>query len=270
MLEGARLMQFPAGTRLAKSTRPQNNAVFPRERLFGELDDKRGAACTWIAGPPGAGKTALLASFVGERALGCLWHLIDAGDADPFAFFGTLGQGAQLALGHHAATALPPCTPDAAFSLPTFARHFFRELFALAPGLMLVLDDYHEAPPQCPLHDIVRAAIEQTPPDAHIAVLSRTHPPPTLARALTNGTVRSLSWEQLKLTADEVAGIAAIHGVVLDQHAAAQWLDRCGGWAAGLRLLLGPKASAALRVTGEEPARVKLLVASFMQPAAVS
>lgn len=242
-----------ASPRLAKTTRPRISAVFARERLFGDLDRNRSASCTWISGPPGAGKTALLASFVSDRTLACLWHQIDADDADPSAFFGTLAQGAQSALGSHAAKGLPPCTSDAAFSLPTFARRFFRELFALAPGLMLVLDDYHEAPLHCPLHDIVRAAIEQTPADAHITVLSRSHPPPPLARALTNGAVRSLSWEQLKLTAEEVAGIAGVHGVVLDARAAAQWLDRCGGWAAGLRLLLRPETPAGFLITGEEP-----------------
>jgi LuxR family transcriptional regulator, maltose regulon positive regulatory protein len=224
--EGAQVVLHSQGLRLAKTTRPRTSAVFARERLFLELDGKRGASCTWVAGPPGAGKTALLASFVSDRALACLWHQIDADDADPLAFFGTLVQGAQGAFGSHAGKALPPCTPDAAFSLPTFARHFFRELFALAPSLMLVLDDYHEAPLLCPLHDIVRAAIEQTPPDAHITVLSRTHPPPTLARALTNGALRSLCWEQLKLTTGEVAGIAGIHGVVLDERAAGLLLDR--------------------------------------------
>ena len=240
-----------ASSRLAKTTRPRISAVFARERLFRELEDNRSAACTWISGPPGAGKTALLASFVSARTLACLWHQIDADDADPSAFFGTLAQGAQAALSSQDAKRLPPYTPDAAFSLPTFARRFFRELFGLAPGLLLVLDDYHEAPPHCPLHDIVRVAIEQTPPDAHITVLTRSHPPPALARALTNGAVRSLSWEELKLTAEEVAGIAGVHGVLLDARAAAQWLEHCGGWAAGLRLLLRRQTPAGLRLTGE-------------------
>jgi ATP/maltotriose-dependent transcriptional regulator MalT/DNA-binding SARP family transcriptional activator len=227
--------------------------VFARERLFHELDDNRSAACTWISGPPGAGKTALVASFACERALCCLWHQIDADDADPSAFFDYLIQGAPAALGGDAAKALPTCSSDATFSLPTFARQFFRELFALAPGLMLVLDDYHEAPLHCPLHDIVRAAIEQTPADAHITVLSRRGPPPAMVRAMAIGAVRQLTWEQLKLTAEEVAGIAEIHGVLLDERAAKQWLDRCGGWAAGLRLWLQNKTKVGKPVTGDEP-----------------
>ena len=149
-LEGVRLGQLRVSPRLAKTTRPRISAVFARERLFRELDGNRSAACTWIAGPPGAGKTALLASFVSERASGCLWHQIDADDADPLGFFGYLVQGAQGVLGSDAAKALPVLTADAAFSLPTFARRFFRDLFALAPGLTLVLDDYHEAPLRLP------------------------------------------------------------------------------------------------------------------------
>jgi LuxR family transcriptional regulator, maltose regulon positive regulatory protein len=245
--------QLRGNPQLAKTTRPRVAAVFARERLFHQLEANRSAACTWIAGPPGAGKTALLASFVYERSPVCVWHQIDADDADPTAFFSYLTRGAQAALGSGVAKALPPCTPDAAFSLASFARQFFRELFALAPGLMLVQDDYHEAPPNCPLHEILRVAIEQVPPGAHIAVLSRTHAPPPLARAQASGAVRVLGWEQLKLTAEEVAGIARVHGVTLDPGAAAMWLDRCGAWPAGLRLLLRGEGSSAPRLAADAP-----------------
>jgi ATP/maltotriose-dependent transcriptional regulator MalT/DNA-binding SARP family transcriptional activator len=218
-------------------------AVFPRDRLFRELEANRGAACTWVAAPPGAGKTTLLASFVEQREAPCLWYQIDSGDADVSAFFPYLTNAALVMLGHGAAKALPRLPPEAAFSTATFARQFFRELFASAPRLLLVLDDYHEAPLNCPLHEILRNAIEQTPTDSHIAVISRTPPPRPLARALTSGAIRSLGWEQLRLTTDDVIGMARVHKVTLDAPAASHWLDRCGAWAAGLRLLLHQTSS---------------------------
>ena len=231
-------MQRENGNRTsAKTTLPRSSAVFLRERLFREFDGNRSFACTWIAGPPGSGKTALVSSFVSERSLPCLWFHVDADDADPAAFFAHLAAAAQSNLGG-AAKGLPRFTPDAAFSVPSFARLFFRALFAAVPTLTIALDDYHEAPIACSLHDIIRVAIEQAPAGAHFAVASRTRPPPALARLQANGAVRSLSWDQLMLTQEEVIGIASTQGVTLDRRAAGELHERCGGWVAGLRLLL--------------------------------
>ena len=244
----------PGSISSAKTTRPRSSALFRRERLFCELDWNRRFACTWIAGPPGSGKTALVASFVNARSLTCLWYQVDAGDSDPAAFFAHLRAGAKSRLGATLKD-LPSFTPDAAFSVSSFARLFFRELFAAVPTLTLALDDYHEAGMDCPLHDIVRVAIEQTPASAHITVTSRTRPPPTLARCQANGTVRSISWEQLSLTPEEVIGIASVHGIALDRKAANEWHERCGAWAAGLRLLLRSNTALQPRIDhAESPA----------------
>lgn len=233
------------GVGLAKTTRPRSSAVFPRERLFYDLDANRAGAATWIAAPPGAGKTMLLASFVAERAMPCLWYQVDQDDGDPSAFFAHLAAATYSALGA-SAPKLPTFTPDAAFSLLTFARQFFRELFGSAPELLLVLDDYHEAPAHGPLDEIVRVCIEQVPSGAHVVVASRTPAPTALARARANGAMRTVSWQQLMLTADDVIGIAGLHGLALGHQAAEEWRERCGAWAAGLRLMLMPDVAASV------------------------
>ena len=49
---------------LAKLTRPKLHNVLARERLFALLDRCLPHAVIWICGPPGAGKTALAASYL--------------------------------------------------------------------------------------------------------------------------------------------------------------------------------------------------------------
>ena len=218
-------------------TRPGSHAVFRRERLLRELIQNSGVACTWIVGPPGSGKTALMGSFADERP-NHLWYRVDADDGDPSAFFAHLTAAVQHASIGEVAQGLPRFGSDSALSVLSFARLYFRRLYSLAPHLLIALDDYHEARVDCPLHEILRLAIEHAPPGVHIAVTSRSRPPAALARCQTNGLVRAMSWDQLMLTPDEVTGIAGLHGIALDRHASDEWHRRCGGWAAGLRLLL--------------------------------
>ncbi len=242
-----------SAARLAKTTRPRVGVVYRRERLFQLLEDSRRCACTWIEGPPGSGKTSLLAGFVDAAGLNCLWYQVDPDDSDPSMFFAGLLAAAGRVLGADAEAKLPAPTPDALFGLASYARLFFARLFALAPGLSLVIDDYHEAQSDCELHDIMRSALEQTPQGAHIAVASRCPPPPQLARLRMSGVVQSITWDQLRLTTDEVAGIAELYDAPMNPDCAEDWRARCGGWVTGLRLLLRPDAPAGQRVDVREP-----------------
>ena len=72
---------------LAKTTRPDAASVILRPRLLRRLDQGRTRPVTWVWGPPGAGKTSLVASYLAARKLRVLWYQVDVGDADVAAFF---------------------------------------------------------------------------------------------------------------------------------------------------------------------------------------
>lgn len=73
---------------LAKLTLPRLYAVTRRERLFTLLKERhRHHALIWVAGPPGAGKTSLIASYLTESKHRTLWYHVDSGDADLATFF---------------------------------------------------------------------------------------------------------------------------------------------------------------------------------------
>ena len=67
-------------TSTVKVSQPKLSNIFPRQRLFKELDNSRKRPITWITGPAGSGKTTLAASYLDDRKLTCLWYRIDAGD----------------------------------------------------------------------------------------------------------------------------------------------------------------------------------------------
>lgn len=72
---------------MIKLTPPASDGVYPRRRLLKELDRLRRHGAVWLAAPGGAGKTTLIASYLQERRLRCLWYQMDAGDADLPSFF---------------------------------------------------------------------------------------------------------------------------------------------------------------------------------------
>jgi LuxR family maltose regulon positive regulatory protein len=67
---------------LAKTTPPVVHGIVPRPRLFRQLDRGRSCPLTWVSGPPGSGKTSLVASYIETRRLFCLWYQVDSGDKD--------------------------------------------------------------------------------------------------------------------------------------------------------------------------------------------
>src|SRR6185369_6866396 len=79
--------------RLAKFSPPKLKQPVMRERLFAKLDE--GAPAVWLYGPPGSGKTTLVASYLQSRGLKTLWFQVDSDDSEPSTFFHFLSEAKQ-------------------------------------------------------------------------------------------------------------------------------------------------------------------------------
>src|SRR3954467_15453676 len=130
---------------LAKLTRPRLHKAVARERLFELLDEARtdkSAIC--VVGPPGAGKTTLVASWLDARGIKGIWYQVDSGDAELATFFYYLGAAAKPFL-RRGQSPLPALTPEYLQDIDGFSRRYFRELFSRLPDIAtLVLDNYQE------------------------------------------------------------------------------------------------------------------------------
>jgi LuxR family maltose regulon positive regulatory protein len=229
---------MPTRPLLAKLTRPRLHGAVPRDRLFDRLDDARGerpALC--VVGPPGAGKTTLVASWLDSRRVPGIWYQIDPGDADLPTFFHYLGQ-ACAPFARKGQAPLPALTPEYRDDTAGFSRRFFRELFSRLPaGACVVLDNYHEVPGHEPLHRLIADAVGETPSDMMTIVISRRDPPDTYARLVANENVAMLGWDDLRLSLEEARAIAAPRTAFSDDELTALH-RRSDGWAAGLTLML--------------------------------
>ncbi len=225
-----------ATARLSKISRPQVADLVPRERLHALLDKGAEASIVWVSGPPGAGKTTLLAHYLESTARDFLWYQMDAGDADVATCFYYLSQATRT---RERDANLPAFTLQYLADLPAFARRYFRALFAgLAAPFVVVFDNYHEVPAQSRLHEVVEQGLEEIPPGGCVMLVSRSEPPPFLARFLANSRMQVLGWEDLRLTREESDAIVQLRGHRLRADGKAQLYRRTQGWAAGLVLML--------------------------------
>lgn len=222
-----------------KITRPNPKNIYRREKFFKILDKCRKKPLIWLYAPPGTGKTALISSYIESRKLQCLWYEVDSNDRDPATFFHYMGIAATK-IGSKKRNPLPHLTPEYLLGLPVFSRNFFSELYkTFKKESIIVFDNYQETSIESILHELIHEELSNMPENINIIIISRAVPPPIISRMRLSQLMEIITWDELRLTAEEVRGITLQRGMKdSTDKEIRKLMAKTDGWVAGLVLIL--------------------------------
>lgn len=222
----------------AKITRPKPRNVYLRENFFSIIDKCRKKPVIWLSAPPGTGKTTLITSYIESRNLRCLWYQVDSADRDLATFFHYLGL-ATAKTNPNKKELLPHLTPEYQLGIQAFTREYFAKLFKLlGKNSLIIFDNYQEVSAESILHEVVRYGLDVMPDSINVIMISRTSAPPILSRMRLTQLMEVVTWDELRLTIDEVRGIASQRGNKIFDDDIRKMLAKTEGWTAGVVLML--------------------------------
>jgi LuxR family transcriptional regulator, maltose regulon positive regulatory protein len=219
---------------LAKITRPRLQPYFPNFRLYEQLQKGRQSSCVWISGPPGAGKTTLVASYLETSKTPAVWYQVDGGDYDSNSLFRNLAAGLDQPRFKKNRPQLPG---GRELNLELFARTYFRDYFSAFPkNAVLILDNWQDAADSDTFSRTTQFALEELPETLNLLIISRQPPPASFSRYMANRQIAQISWDDLKLRDDEVTSM--IKTLPNSPKLLAPELNKfIDGWVAGLILI---------------------------------
>jgi LuxR family transcriptional regulator, maltose regulon positive regulatory protein len=247
---------------LSKITPPTAGPAARNARLFRRLEMALNRPIVWVQGPPGAGKTTLVASYLAAQGVDPLWYRLDEDDADPATLFFFLGMADARARGSQTPR-LPALTSEYLRGTGAFSRRFFQKLFDSPDRPILVMDDYHEVGLHSSVHSCVAEGLKEVPERAHVLIISRAPPPKEFARLRINGLIDVTPPDLLRLNAAEARAIARARSLTVATPLVDQLIGQTQGWTAGLILMMEAAESGTFVTEGQIAAVPELLFDYF-------
>jgi LuxR family maltose regulon positive regulatory protein len=215
---------------------PRPNLV-PRPGLIRRLNEglQLGRQLTLISAPPGFGKTTLLGEWIQHTGQVVGWISLDQDDNDPARFWAYFIAALQTVHAQTGEIALAQLRSSQKWS-KALLIDLINEMALIPDPMTLILDDFHLIT-QHQIHDALVFALDNLPPQLHLALSGRADPPWPLARLRARGQMSELRAGDLRFTSQEVAAfLKAATQLELSPEDVAALEERTEGWIAGLQM----------------------------------
>lgn len=210
-------------------------ATVVRPRLLDMLDDGVEGPLTLVAAPAGAGKSALVVSWIaaGRPAWPVAWLSLDTDDGDRRRFWRAVLEALARATGDEAVAALA-VSPREPMSMDLVLPALVDALAAREQPVVLVLDEFHE------VVDAVQEDLERLarfpPPALRLVIVTRADPAIGLGRLRLDGRLTEIRAADLAFSLEEAGALFDALGIALGAADLERLWRRTEGWAAALRL----------------------------------
>jgi LuxR family maltose regulon positive regulatory protein len=206
-----------------------------RERLLDLVSRGVDGPLTLISGPAGAGKTALLSSWVaaGRSPGQVLWVCLDEEDAQPGVFWSYLWAGLVREGLRLPNASAPPVRPDAVEH--TLLVRLAADLCERAEPIVVILDNA-EVLAGSVVPSQVNYLLSHAGPQLRLVIAGRAGLALPVHRYRLAATVTEIGFRDLAFVGPEVDALLSAHGIDLPREAVTASEGMTHGWAAGLVL----------------------------------
>jgi ATP/maltotriose-dependent transcriptional regulator MalT len=212
-----------------------------RQRLLRRMSDGLHCRLTVVCADAGYGKTTLVAEFVASAQIPAAWCQLEDSDRD----IARLAAHLQTSLRDLAAepSEKGPRRGESrkhkAVSVDILSAALIKEAVRIGSRpVLLILDDYDKVNQEADVDLLLGKLIENSPPNLHFVVVSRSVPHLPVARLRARQEYSALGEADLAFTPDETARfLRSESGLDLDDDAVALVHERTEGWAAGIAMV---------------------------------
>ena len=252
-LSGGALAPVPA----KMSTPPERREHIRRPELERKLREARGARFLLVSAPAGYGKTTMLARWARTSGRPVAWVSLDPGDRSARRFWSYVLAAIGRILPEEVREAANAFESSASLEDVVLPR-LLADLATAPEGLLLILDDFHEAS-SASVDTSLSAAVEGVPEGLQIIASTRHDPVLPISRWRVRGWLAEIRQADLRMTEEEAgAWFRDRMGLQTSAETTTQLMELTEGWPAGLYLASlflrdSPDLEAATRRLVEEP-----------------